>query len=79
MMSLVMCRPVAHVAVTAAAAAAVTASATDAPAGDQAREVGNDGVCLPLRRGFAGEEGRCGEHTARGTGGAWKRGCTEHR
>ena len=71
----------ARVAVTAAAAAAAaadgSASATDAAAGDQAREVGDDGICLPLRRGFAREEGRCGEHTARGTGCAWEGVCTE--
>lgn len=70
----------ARVAVTAAAGAAgaavggvaASASAIDASAGDQAWEVGDDGVCLPLRRGFARKEGRCGEHTAGGTGCAWK-------
>ena len=36
----------------AAAAAAAATAAIDTAAGDQAREVGDDGVCLPLRRGF---------------------------
>lgn len=40
----------------------------DEAAGDQARPPRDGSLRLPLRRGFAGEEGRCGRPPALGVG-----------